>query len=227
MTDDDLCVRLVPIFQGLSHEEQTRVAKFASPLKAQRGEALYIPGSPQSRLTVVHSGQLKVSHTAASGQEQVLRTVSVGEVVGERAFLTGHPSNDLVVALEDSQMCVFDHRDLSALLKEYPDIGQRMLITLSDRLASVERLLAAVTSSDVAARIAAYLLDLPAKFKDGTATVTLPIAKQEVASYLGTTPETLSRRLAALASKGVISQSGRRTITILDINALEQVAEAN
>ncbi|GAA4072751.1 Crp/Fnr family transcriptional regulator [Microbacterium laevaniformans] len=224
MPVDDLCVSRVPIFQGLTREEQLRVAEFVRPVHVAKGETVYSPGQSVSRLLVMHSGQLKVSHAAANGQEQILRTVTDGDVVGERAFLTGHLPNDLVVALEDSRMCVFDHTDLSALLRDYPDVGLRMLRTLSDRLASAERLLAAITSSDVSARIAAYLLDLPGGIRDGVPTVWLPLAKYEIASYLGTTPETLSRRLAALAASGVIELHGRREVTILDIDGLERVA---
>ena len=224
MPVDDLCVSRVPLFQGLTREEQLRVAEFVRPVHVAKGETVYSPGQSVSRLLVMHSGQLKVSHAAANGQEQILRTVTDGDVVGERAFLTGHLPNDLVVALEDSRMCVFDHTDLSALLRDYPDVGLRMLRTLSDRLASVERLLAAITSSDVSARIAAYLLDLPGSIRDGVPTVWLPLAKYEIASYLGTTPETLSRRLAALSASGVIELHGRRGVTILDIDGLERVA---
>lgn len=224
MPEDDLCVTRVPIFQGLTRQEQLRVADFARPVLAEKGEIVYAPGQPVARLLVMHSGQLKVSHAAANGQEQILRTVTDGDVVGERAFLTGHRPNDLAVALEESRMCVFDHADLAVLLRDYPDISQRMLRTLSDRLSSVERLLAAITSSDVNARVAAYLLDLPGTMRDGAATVRLPMAKQEIAAYLGTTPETLSRRLAALSASGLIELHGRREVTILDIDALEHVA---
>lgn len=224
MPQGDLCVTRVPIFQGLSRQEQMRVAEFVRPAHVAKGEVVYTPGQSVSRLLVMHSGQLKVSQAAANGQEQILRTVTDGDVVGERAFLTGHRPNDLVVALEDSRMCVFDHADLARLLRDYPDVGLRMLRTLSDRLASVERLLAAITSSDVSARIAAYLLDLPGSMRDGVLTLRLPMAKQEIASYLGTTPETLSRRLAALAASGVIELHARREVSILDIDALEDVA---
>lgn len=224
MPEDDLCVTRVPIFQGLTPQEQLRVAGLARPVLAKRGAIVYSPGQSVSRLLVMHSGQLKVSHAAANGQEQILRTVTDGDVVGERAFLTGHRPNDLVIALEDSRMCVFDHVDLAVLLRDYPDISQRMLGTLSDRLSSVERLLAAITSSDVNARVAAYLLDLPGNVRNGAAIVRLPMAKQDIAAYLGTTPETLSRRLAALSASGLIELHGRRDVTILDIDALEHVA---
>lgn len=224
MPEDDLCVTRVPIFQGLTHDQQLHIAQFVRPLCVEKGEIVYGPGDSVSRLLIMHSGQLKVSLTAANGQEQILRTVTDGDVVGERAFLTGHRPNELVTALEDSQMCAFDHTDLAALLRDYPDISKRILRTLSDRLSSVERLLAAITSSDVSARVAAYLLDLPGSMRDGMPTVRLPIAKQEIAAYLGTTPETLSRRLAALSASGVIELHGRRDVTILDIDALEREA---
>lgn len=224
MAEHDSCVTRVPIFQGLSPQEQRRVADLARPVVVKKGDVVYTPGQAVSRVLVMHSGRLKVSRLAANGQEQILRTVTEGDVVNERAFLTGERPTDLAVALEDSRMCAFDHADLPALVRDYPDVSQRMLRTLSDRLASTERLLAAITSSDVDARVAAYLLDLPRTVQDGTATLTLPMAKQEVASYLGTTPETLSRRLAALAAAGAIALQGRRGVTILDLEALERFA---
>lgn len=224
MAKGDLCVTRVPIFQGLTHQQQLHVAEFIRPLSVRRGEPVYTPGDSVSRLLVVHSGQLKVSHLAANGQEQVLRTVTEGDVVGERAFLSGHRPNDLVLALEDSQMCVFNHADLSTLIRDYPDISQRMLQTLSDRLASVERQLVAITSSDVTARVAAYLLDLTSTGRGGIPTVRLPMAKKEIATYLGTTPETLSRRLAELSASGTIQLQGRRDVLVLDLDALERLA---
>ncbi|MFG2087403.1 MULTISPECIES: Crp/Fnr family transcriptional regulator [unclassified Spirillospora] len=224
MAEDDLCVTRVPIFQGLTRAEQIEVAGLARPVSVTKGETVLAPERGASRLLVMHSGRLKISHVAASGHEQILRTASEGDVVGERAFLTGHRPEHFAVALEDSRMCAFDHRDLSPLLHDHPEIGRRMLRTLSDRLASVERLLAAVTSSDVTARIAAHLLDLPADVRDGVPAVRLPMAKKDVAAYLGTTPETLSRSLAALSADGVIELRGRRDVVILDVEALDHAA---
>lgn len=226
MPESDLCVARVPIFQGLSRDEQLEVASFAHTRRYAKGETVFSPGQPVSRLLVMHTGQLKISHPTANGQEQVLRTIADGDVVGERSFLTGHYPEDLAVALTDSTMCVFEHSDLASLLRAYPDISQRMLVTLSDRLSSVERLLATVTSSSVSARVAAYLLDLPARAAEGLLTVRLPMSKREISAYLGTTPETLSRSLAAFVSASVIALRGQREIILLDVEALEREAAA-
>ena len=224
MGNDDLCVTRVPIFQGLTAKQQEHVAGFARPIHIRKGQPLYTPGAPLSRLLVVHSGKLKVSRESATGQEQILRVAAEGDVLGEREFLTGAPSSDVVIALEDSRICTFDHADLEGLLQDFPDIAQRMLRSLSDRLASIEHLLATVTSSDVRARVAAYILGLAGSEACDGDTVQLPIAKHEVAAYLGTTPETVSRRLAALASEGVIELLGRRRIQVLDIGKLSSAS---
>lgn len=230
MSEGDLCVARVPVFQGLGRPEQMHVAEFARPVKIARGESVFTPGATLSQVMVVHSGALKVSRVAFNGQEQVLRVARVGDVVGEREFLTGRGTTDLVTAVEDTQMCVFDHADLAEIFRTYPDIGERMLRSLSDRLASVERLLAAITSSDVAARVAAYILGLPQTPSNQPGVgqtrgrwVKLPMAKREVASYLGTTPESLSRRLSDFVSGGLIAMDGAK-IQILNAPALEEIA---
>ena len=47
------------------------------------------------------------------------------------------------------------------------------------------------------------------------------MVKKDIASFLGTTPETLSRRLADFAREGVIGLAGGREIVLLDTPELE------
>lgn len=214
----DTCVAIVPVFSGLSHAEQLEVARFAHPVQRARGEIVVRPGEASSRLLVVHRGRVKISHVSPGGQEQLLRVLEPGDFIGETAFLTGAPPEYTATALAPVEMCVFDHADLAALVRTYPSIAVRMLEAVTRRLDATERMLGQ-TSLDVEARLAAYLLDLPARWHDGVGTVELPLAKRDVAALLGTTPETLSRRLAALADAGLVRLDGRR-IDILDADAL-------
>ena len=192
---DDLCVARVPIFQGLTHAEQLEVARTARPTRLSRDEVVYTPGSEVSQLLVVHTGRVKISRIHADGHEQIVRVLGPGDFIGESAFLTGARPDHLATALEAGSMCVFRHADLGRLVRSHPSIGLRMLQGVSRRLEETEARLASVISEDVTARLAGYLMSLPASHAGGGVTVTLPLAKKDVASLLDTTPESLSRQL--------------------------------
>ena len=86
---------------------------------------------------------------------------------------------------------------------------------------TAEQMLAAFATTEVETRLAAWLLEQPSMDAAGRRIVVLPMAKKDIASLLGTTPETLSRRLADLAREGLIGLAGRRQIVLLDASGLE------
>ena len=214
-------MRLVPVFSGLSPRQQAEVGRFARQVEVEAGAVVARAGEPSSRLFVLHTGSVKVRRLSATGHETILRVLAPGEVAGEEAFLTGAPPEADTVAVEASRLCAFDHADLSGLLGRMPDIGVGMLRALAVKLTSAERMVAALTSSDVGARVAAYLLDLPASWDEGRPVVRLPLPKNQVAAHLGTTPETLSRRLASFERDGLIEVRPGRDLVILDAGGLD------
>ncbi len=227
LAEPEPCVRLVPVFAGLTGAQQAEVGRYARPVAVQAGDVVARAGERGSRLFVLHSGSVKVRRLSSAGHETVLRVLAPGEVVGEESFLTGEAPEADTVALEASRMCSFDHADLAGLLGRMPDIGVGMLRALAVKLTSAERMVTALTSSDVGARVAAYLLDLPTRWSgDGPPVVRLPIPKNQVAAHLGTTPETLSRRLASLERDGLVEIRAGREIAILDPAGLGRRAEA-
>ncbi|ACZ30858.1 transcriptional regulator, Crp/Fnr family [Xylanimonas cellulosilytica DSM 15894] len=212
----DTCVALVPVFAGLTPGQQAEVARFARPVHAAAGEVVARAGVRASQLFVVHTGRLTVRRVSAGGHETIVRVVGPGEVTGEEAFLTGAAPDTDTVAVVDTRLCRFDHADLADLLARMPGIGVGMLRALAEKLTSAERMVAALASADVGARVAAYLLDLPTAWEDGRAVVRLPLPKFQVAAHLGTTPETLSRRLATFEREGLVELLPGRAVAILD-----------
>ncbi len=218
---EDLCVGRVPIFRGLSGDDLAAVAALARPVQLRRGDVAYTAGAAVGRLLVVHHGRVALTHRSPDGHEQVVRVLQEGDFVGEDAFLSGARPDHDVVAATDAQLCTFSHADLAGLVHHHPGIALRMLQAVSSRLAEADRMLASMAASDVGARLAGYLLDQPTtRDAAGRAVVHLPMAKKDIASYLGTTPESLSRAVAALTRAGIIRSDGR-ALTILDPSALE------
>lgn len=217
------CVRRVPIFAALTPGQQGTVAGLAHPVELPQGSLLHRAGDPMRELFVVHQGAVKITHVSASGRQRLLRVAGPGDVVGEAPFLTGELPDYEVEALQPTRLCSFRSADLARLVADYPTIAVSMLRSLSARVLDAERRLAQATV-DVPARLAAYLLDLPTT-GGGRLAVRLPWPKKDVASYLGTTPESLSRSLDRLQKQGTIRVSGP-TVELLDPAALEALADA-
>ena len=229
VSEHESCVGRVPLFASLTPQQRAVVAGYARPTHLARGEQLYGPGDAVSRLFVVHTGRVKVVRIAANGTEQLIRTAGPGDAVGEHAFVTGARPDHHVVAMGEVQLCVFDHRDLAALMAAYPGVVLGMLRAVTRRLDSLERRLAALSGTDVAGRLADYLLALPIAADtltagDGRTRVRLPMAKKDLASYLGTTPESLSRALRRMTEDHVISAGRGPVVVIEDAEALEGLA---
>lgn len=217
----DLCVARVPLFQGLSVDQQFEVASFAYPVSVTAGEPVYTAGSAVSQLLVVHTGQVKITRVTDQGHEQVIRVLGPGDFIGESAFLTGATPDHEAHALADTELCVFRHADLGGLVAKHPSIGMRMLQTVSRRLDDTEARLVSVITDSVSARLADYVLSLPATpGRSGAIEVVLPLAKKDIASLLSTTPESFSRQLRKLADSGIIEERGQGRIVIRDVTAL-------
>ena len=206
------CVGTVPLFAGLTPEQQDGVAAFARPIRRSSGELIHRSGDDVSHLLVVHRGQVAISHLAPSGQDRLIRVLGAGEFAGESAFVTGARPEHTATALTDVELCSFDHGDLRALVVQHPDIAIRMLHAVVSRLDESDKMVAEQSTADVEARLAGYLLDLPSRRVDGRITIHLPLARKDVASLLGTTPETLSRRLTGLVRAGLLSVHGREVV---------------
>ncbi|HEY3338671.1 MAG TPA: Crp/Fnr family transcriptional regulator [Propionicimonas sp.] len=222
----DNCVSRVPVFASLSGQDQLRVEALAHPVRLKAGERAYGADDELSKLMVLHTGHLKVFRLSADGSEQLIRVLGPGDFAGETSVFTGQRPDDYATALDDCRLCVFRQEDLEGLIRKHPEIGLRLLAGVSARLTETEHRLSSLTSRDVERRLADYLLGLPGDWEDGgVASVTLPLAKKDVASLLDTTPESLSRALGSLAARGLVAIGAGRAVSITQPARLQQLVD--
>lgn len=86
--------------------------------------------------------------------------------------------------------------------------------------AKVEEQTQFLTMEKIEERLATYLLDL-AKAEESSQ-VKIPMKIKELAAFLGTTPETLSRKLKSLERAQLIKRE-KQTIQLLDYEGLEEI----
>src|SRR5690625_474258 len=96
----------------------------------------------------------------------------------------------------------------------------KILSSMSDRLQQSERQTASVATEPVVNRIIYYLESLAGDDFEEEVTVALPMTRKDLSSYLGTTPETLSRKFKELENKALIEQRPKNEIYIPDMEDL-------
>ena len=109
------------------------------------------------------------------------------------------------------------------LISNNPSLALNMLAVLSMRLRQFTVQVENLSLKEVPGRLASYLLYV-ANEQGKKDVITLTISKGQLASLLGTIPETLSRIFAKMSSQNLIEVSGRH-IKLLNRNGLEDLSK--
>lgn len=214
------CVSLVPIFGALADDDRHRVAAVARTRHYDRRELIYVPGD-RSGLHIVHRGQVKTYRVTENGTEQLIRILGPGDFLGETALLSTIEASDYAVAMQPSEVCSISGTEIRQLLESHPGVALDMLEVVAGRLHLAEEQLSSMSGLSVAERLAQHLLELSTAA--GSPSFRLPSTKKDLAAYLGTTAETLSRRLGAMQDNGLIRLGSGRNVEILDADGLGEV----
>lgn len=212
------CISIVPIFNHLDPAEMNEIVKTTNSVTHPRGQTIYSAGEPSDGLYIVHKGRVKIYRLSETGKEQLVRILTPGDFTGELSLFTESVHDAYAEAMEPVELCVMDRQHFQRFLLKYPAISLKVLTEFSSRLAKTEKQAANIAMETVDTRIAMYLAELTEQTKSDA--ITLPMSRKDLASHLGTSPETISRKLAEFEGAGWIRQTSQRDIHIVDLDAL-------
>ncbi len=207
------------LFGGLSPEHLDEIANIAVEKKFKRGETIFFEGDPGTGFYMVATGKVKIFKTSLSGKEQILHIFGAGEPFGEVPVFHDQPFPANATALEKTSLIFFPRERFVELVYSMPSLVMNMLAVLSMRLRRFATQIENLSLKEVPARLAGYLLYLSVE-QGNRDQVTLDISKGQLASLLGTIPETLSRIFARMSEEGLIKVDGKQ-ISLLDMDGLE------
>ncbi len=212
----------IPLFQGLTAENYQQLASIVVVKPYKKNQTIFADGDDGNGFYVVVSGRVKVFKLSREGKEQILHIIGPGEPFGEVAVFAGEHFPAHAQAMEETKSLFIPRNAFIDVLKQNPSLAMNMLAMLSRRLRKFTALVEDLSLKEVPGRLSVYLLYL-SETKQHAHNLTLDISRSQLASLLGTIPETLSRILARMNSEGLIASDGR-TIQILNRDGLEQLA---
>ena len=216
-------VAAIPLFTGLPLNQHENLAAIALQKTFKRGQTIFAEGDEGIGFYIILSGRVKIFKLSAEGKEQILHIMETQEPFGEAAVFAGENYPASAQSLVETKVLLFPRQAFVDLIGKNPALGLNMLAFLSRRLRKLASLVEDLSLKEVPGRLAAYLLYLSDRNK-GATTLELDISKNQLASLLGTIPETLSRILSRMG-KGKLIKTSPRNIHILDYQGLAQLAD--
>jgi len=213
----------IPLFNGLPEDQLLAINQIAVEKKANKGEAIFSEGDEGKGFYVVLEGRVKIYKVSAEGKEQILHIFGQGQPFGEVPVFAGQKFPANAQAISNGRLLFFPRTAFVALITENPSLSLNLLAIMSSKLREFTVQIENLSLKEMPARLASYLIYLADEQQSEDA-VTLGISKGQLASILGTIPETLSRIFAKLSGQNLIRVQGPK-IALLDREGLEGLAE--
>jgi len=212
------------LFAGLPEHHIEELLKIALKKDFNKNELIFSEGDDGNGFYINVEGMVKIFKLSSEGKEQILHIFGPGEPYGEVPVFSGQTFPANAETLSKGSALFFPRKAIVSMITENPTIALNMLAVLSLRLRRFTVQVENLSLKEVPGRLAAHLLMLfhEQEKKD---TINLNISKSQLASLLGTIPETLSRILRKMAGQDLIDVQGRK-IRLLDIDGLEILAQA-
>jgi CRP/FNR family transcriptional regulator, cyclic AMP receptor protein len=206
----------------LKPAEQTDFLALARSRSWTRGAVIFREGDESESVLVLVSGRVKAYSSTGGGTEVLLAVRGPGALVGELAAIDQRPRSATVEALEPVTALVLPLAAFQEYLRAHGRIALLLAQTLADRLRDADRKRIEFGAHDTLGRVAARLVELADRFgqptEEGTR-IALPLSQDELAGWIGSSREAVSKALQTLRADGTIRTS-RLTVVVHDLPSL-------
>jgi len=191
----------------------------------KKGEDIFREGDPVKGIYFIYTGSVKVYKQWGEQKQLILRFAKAGDILGHRGLggVVEYPIG--ATALEDSKACFISNDFLEATLKTNPELTYKLMHFYATELQKAEMRMRDLAHMEVKGRVAEALLELRNIFGvNHDQHIAATITRQDIASYAGTTYETVFKFFNELAEEKIITTNGK-SIKINDSELLQQFSK--
>jgi CRP/FNR family cyclic AMP-dependent transcriptional regulator len=214
------------MFCNLAPDALSDFDTIGSSASMQSGTVLFREGDPGDRVSILCDGKVKLSCSSRDGKTLNLKIALAGDVLGLNAIIAGSPFEVTAEALEPVSLKTIGRADFLAFLNRHGEASMHAAKALSEEyMAAYSDARRLALSGSVSGRIAGLLLDWAKSESCGKDVMRFHMAMthDDLASFTGTSRETVSRTLSRMQKDELIRIQGA-AITILLPERLTELA---
>ncbi len=212
--DEKPAIRRLPLFQQAAEQTFDSLMRIASVHNVPPRRHLIRRGTRPAVLHVLMEGAVEL-HAGWNGNEAVMAVLRPVSCFILAACVTDLPHLMAARTLEQARIITIPAGDLRGAMRQDAGLAMAAMTELAGSYRSMVRQSMNLKLRNSRERLAAWLLRQSQGLGEMPSFV-LPVEKRHLASYLGMTPESLSRTLRQLQDSGVVVEGARVTITDRD-----------
>jgi CRP-like cAMP-binding protein len=190
-----------------------------------KGKAIFSEGEKVKGIYFMYSGSARVHKKWSGKKELIIRFARAGDVLGHRGFGSAKTYPVSATALEDSSVCFIENDFFEKTLTTNPSLTYKLMELYADELQKAEWRMRNLALMEVKGRVAEALLELVNVFGTGRNNyINVPVSRQNISAYAGTTYETVFRLLRNMTDEKIISVSGKK-IRINNTEKLKKIIQ--
>ncbi len=191
----------------------------------KKGQRVFQEGNPVSGIYFVYSGIMKIHKKWDQEKELIIRFARQGDMIGHLGLGKEARYPASATALETSIVCYLSIPFFESTLRVNTQLTYTLMRFLADELQESHRGMRDLAHMSVKARVAHALISLKEQFgvnEEGTINITL--SRQDLASFAGTTYETLFKTLNEFTREGAVKLDGKN-MTLTDEDKLRLIVQ--
>jgi CRP/FNR family transcriptional regulator len=205
---------------GMEPQELIRIAEKTDQLEADAGQALFYEGDTARSFFTIRRGVVRLVRTFPDGRRSVVGFLHGGDFFGGGFGRSSYAATaEAVTPLEYCRIAITDMEDLA---RAHPNLEHQLRAMAVDRLHAADDHIVLLSRKTALEKVAAFLL-ASSEWAANSDQFDLPMARTDIADYLGLTIETVSRTLTKLTDMGVIALPTPQHVSLLnrlDLTAL-------
>nr|WP_281354931.1 helix-turn-helix domain-containing protein [Chelativorans xinjiangense] len=222
ISNDRCALHSCSVCRDASPELRAELERLGRLRICRRGETVVGEEEDTPFVGNVVSGVLRTQKTLHDGRQQIVELLLPGDMFG-RVF--AHTSRVSIEAASNVTLCCFGRAGFEAVMARFPELEHRMLLSIMEELNAAQDWILLLGCQTVTERIASFLLILRRRALRPCAAaatpgafpiIRVPICRRDMAAYLGTTVESISRTIQEMARRGVLRIIDPQNFEILD-----------